>query len=541
MPGAGKKCDCGSGKRYEACCGARKVSSLDQVRWRRAGQELRRKLGEFADQPSFAWDAARGQDLYLGSLDQQLVDRQDDFTMERCFEWFIFDYRLSGGQTIIDNFREEQADHLSEHETTLLAGWCCSRISLYEVREVIPGEGLIVLDLLSHGEYYVHDINAASEIGAGSILLMRVLKVGQEYEFSTSGLALPAECKTALVNRINNDLQEYLKKGKRPEKRTLTGYLKEKAHKINAWVMEMGVGGGAPDLPARERAKTYRTIFTVNNWLEVLNLLKQSASFLLLEEKKETDGSFVQATAAWLGEPRRLKAPEYEEGPDGIERYASPDGGLRPVLGHIILTPQFMLFTAGSGREHAEAEKMLLGLFNGLVDQQNDISRARQSRLAEVIFEAVLEAASLKDEEARKKTFQKKLFPADGNYSWPDAGCAEVAGRVREDLKTRGYNQKQQKSALKLWFDFCSKERPSMRKTAVWAATVVYAFARLEMEKGLRQQDLAGEYGVASSTISNKFRELCKSLELVAYDGRYSTKRPPGGKRRKDSPLLREF
>ena len=80
-----------------------------------------------------------------------------------------------------------------------------------------------------------------------------------------------------------------------------------------------------------------------------------------------------------------------------------------------------------------------------------------------------------------------------------------------------------------------------MRKTAVWAATVVYAFARLEMEKGVRQQDLAGEYGVASSTISNKFRQICKSLELVAYDGRYSTKKPQGGRRRKDSPLLRDF
>lgn len=538
MPGAGKKCGCGSGKPYEACCGARKVSSLDQVRWRRAGQELRRKLGEFADQPSFAWDAARAQDLYLGSLDQQLVDRQDDFTMERCFEWFIFDYKMSGGQTIIETFREEQAYLLSEHERNLLADWCCSRISMYEVQEVIPGQGLIVLDLLAHGEYYVHDINAASEIGAGSILLMRVLKVGQEYEFSTSGLALPAECKTALVNRINKDLQEHLK-GKKSERRTLTGYLKEKAHKINAWVMEMGVGGGSADLQPRERTKTYRTIFAVINWLEALNLLKQSSSFLLIQEKTEPDGSFIQATAAWLGESHHLEAPTGKPGEN--ERSAGPPDGLRPVLGHIILTPQFMVFTAGSCGELAEAEKMLLSLFNGFVDQQQDISRARQSRLAEVVFEAVLDAASQKDREEAKKVFQKPVLSTDGNYSWPDEGCAEVAGRVREDLKTRGYNQKQQKRALKLWFDFCSKERPSMRKTAVWAATVVYAFARLEMEKGVRQQDLAGEYGVASSTISNKFRQLCKSLELVAYDGRYSTKKPQGGKRRKDSPLLREF
>ncbi|MCL6638806.1 MAG: hypothetical protein K6T80_03885 [Firmicutes bacterium] len=520
MPGAGKKCDCGSGKLYEACCGARKVSSLEQVRWRRAGQELRRKLGEFADQPSFAWDAARAQDLYLGSLDQQYVDRQDDFTMERCFEWFIFDYKLSNGQTVIETFRDEQSYALNDYERALLADWCCSRISLYEVCRVIAAEGLIVEDLLGQGEYYVHDVNAASEIGVGSVLLMRVLKVGNEYEFSTSGLALPAECKSSLLHRIDMDRLEYFQ-GKRPEKRTLATYLRDRAHRINTWVMELGTGGGPADLPLKERVKTYRTIYAVKNWLAVLNLLKKSSSFRLIEEITGADGRFARATAAWLGEQR--SRPER-----GVD--------LRPVLGHMILTPQFLVFTTGSGNDLAAAEKMLLSLFNGLVDGHSGMSRARQSRLAEAVFEAVLEAATLKAREGRREN-----GPNIGNYSWPDAGCAEVAGRVREDLKTRGYSQRQQKRALKLWFDFCSKERPSIRKTAAWAATVVYAFARLEMEKGVRQQDLAGEYGVASSTISSKFRQLCKSLELVAYDGRYSTKKPPRGKRRKDAPLLREY
>ena len=46
----------------------------------------------------------------------------------------------------------------------------------------------------------MRDLNAAAEIDVGSILFMRVLKVGEEYEFSTSGLALPCEYGEQLLN-----------------------------------------------------------------------------------------------------------------------------------------------------------------------------------------------------------------------------------------------------------------------------------------------------------------------------------------------------
>jgi hypothetical protein len=112
-------------------------------------------------------------------------------------------------------------------------------------------------------------------------------------------------------------------------------------------------------------------------------------------------------------------------------------------------------------------------------------------------------------------------------YSWPEPGYAAVADRVQDGLRALGYGPKQQKGALKLWYDFCSKEQPSIRKTAVWAATVIYAFGRLENEKMVKQQDLAGQYGVASSTISSRFKLICQSLQLVAYDKRYTSKKPP--------------
>ena len=517
MPGVKKPCPCGSGEPYEKCCGERKVLYfLDQARWRRAGQDLRRSLGEFADQPSFAWDAARAQDLYLGCLSRQLVDRDDDFTMERCFEWFIFDYKISSGRTVIETFHEERSQAMRDLEAALLREWSRSRISLYEVTAVIEGEGLTVKDLLSRKTLQVHDVNAASEIEAGSVLLMRVLKVGEVYEFSTSGLALPGQCKEPLLKRLHQDREEYFRE-KKTELRGWGIYLQERAHQINAWVMEYGVSGShnRNDSPSKE-GQECRTILAVENYQDALKQLIESDSIRLIREVKDRAGAFRQATAALLGEPSKQGGQEEGKAPAGVLR-TKPAGhrktGLRQVIGHLILTPRFMIITAGSPGLLSQCEKLSMNLLTG---------RAPVDRPPEAMGEER----------------QKKTVTEGEPYSWPEPGYAAVAGSVRNGLEALGYNPVQQRGALKLWFDFCSKERPSIRKTAVWAATVIYAFTRLEMETGLKQQELAGQYGVASSTISARFRTLCHSLELVAYDRRYSTKKPPLAGSGQSHPLL---
>ncbi|MDD4237856.1 MAG: hypothetical protein PHT62_04805 [Desulfotomaculaceae bacterium] len=480
MPGTEKSCPCGSGKPYFHCC-SRKIFSLDQIRWRHAGQDLRRSLGDFADQPSFAWEAARAQDLYLGCMDQHLVDRYDDFTMERCFEWFIFDYKLSSGKTVIETFRQENLHDLGGKGSELAKDWANSPISLYEVTMTLTGEGLLIRDLLGRGVIRVHDVNAASEIESGNILLMRVLKVGDEYEFSTSGLALPGDCKEALLNHLRQGRQEYFDK-LRTRARGWKSYLKESAHKINAFVLELGTSGAQPvqDSPGRNGLERM-AIFAVENWQDALEKINHSGDFTLLRELYDSSGVFRQAAVALLGR-------SYGKKP------------LRVVIGHLLLTPKFMVITVATTGFMQEARRMLTALF-----QEN-----------------IMESLGHRRERPAEGITAPLSFD-----SWPEPGYAAVADRVQDGLKDLGYGPKQQKGALKLWYDFCSKEQPSIRKAAVWAATVIYAFGRLENEKVVKQQDLAGQYGVASSTISSRFRLLCQSLQLVAYDTRYTSKKPP--------------
>jgi len=529
MPGNERSCPCGSGKSYEKCCGKNNVLfSLDQVRWRRAGQDLRRRLGEFADQPSFTWDAARAQDLYLGCLDAQLADRDDDFTMERCFEWFIFDYKLSSGRTVIETFRDDNSHILSSREASLVRDWARTRISLYEVTGVIPDEGLYIKDLIGQREFKVRDINAAAEIVTGNILLMRVLKVGEEYEFSTSGLALPGHYKEPLLERIHRDRQDYFT-GKKAGARGWIVYLQERAHRINAWVMELGLSGARGEKePAGRSLPECRVILSVENWQEALNSLRRSDTCRMIRELKDCSGVFRQATAAILGRHRRLDGPAQ---PPMVPAEASDECAVKtgeavlsPVIGHLVLTQQFIIITAGLPKLLSKCKKTLMELFKGAV-AESPAGRQRRPYTSD--------GAALTED-------RQKIAGGEGdNYPWPEPEHAAVASWVKAGLDALGYNPKQQKGALKLWYDYCSKEKPSVRKAAVWAATVIYTFTRVEMENGLKQQDLAGRYGVASSTISARFRQLCRALELVAYDKRYSTKKPPSAGLWEYHPLFR--
>jgi len=500
MSGTGKLCPCASGKLYEQCCGRDRVLySLDQARWRRAGRNLRRSLGEFADQPFFAWDAARAQDLYLGCLDEHLVDHDDDFTMERCFEWFIFDYELSSGRTIIETFLEERLPGLSYWEALLLKEWVRTRISLYEVTEIVPGKGVILKELLKPGKITVRDANAADEVKVGNIILIRVLKVGQEYEFSTSGLALREGCKEPVLQWLRRNRQEYIRqKGKKAETRSWAAYLKEKAHIVNARVMELGVSE-----PHKEKNGTgkdmlaARSILPVTSWQPIMRSINHSASFRMVRELRDKSGAFKQAVAAILGEPRRR--PEVKEQVMAGLNSGNGEAGLRPVQGLLVLTPRFIIINAANPEQAFKCREYVLSCFKTEIKEDDERDRDR--------------------------------------YSWPEPGYAVVAGSVRDGLESLGYNPKQQKGALKLWFDYCSKERPSIRKAEVWTATVIYTFTRLEMTDKVKQEDLAGRYGVSSSTISSRFRLFCRSLDLVTYDRRYATRKPPPAGVRKDWPL----
>jgi hypothetical protein len=373
-----------------------KIVHLKQYKIFRAAQSLRHKLGDFADQPFFAQEMGRARQFYFSSIDPEFLEEYDEFVAERFFEWFIFDLSLSPGKTILELFAE--TPDLSSEESGLLAEWMNSRLNFYEVREVFSGQGVVLEELFGQKRFFVQDGGASRSVQPGMILYIRILKVGDVYEFSTSGLLLPPFWKELIVSRIREDIKSYCRKRKLSLSKGREAYWRENACLLNAWVIELGM-----------------------------------SSYL-----------FYRA---------------------GVGESSNP--GNRP-----------------GAREGLRIEKSL-----GSGDDS--------------LFRIVPETS----------------------YSWPSPECSRVAVGVVNDLKGYGYSRVQVESALRLWCDYCLQARPSIRKVSLWVAVVAYTMSRLEYDRRINQTFLAEKYGVSVSAISGGFRKLCRALELVVFDRRYSTRR----------------
>lgn len=244
-----QQCPCGQQRAYRDCCGKpEKVVSLAQAKWRRSSAELRRKLGEFAEEVVFLREAASAQEVYFAQIEEDVRGLDDELLIERCFEWFIFDYPLSSGQTLIELFGDVCGSRLSFPEAVLLVLWQEARANFYEVKTVFPGKGVVLKELVFGEEIWVREPGVQDDIVPGSILYVRILRVGEEYEFSTSAVGLPAVFKSELLRWLKRDFNNWRQTSKLEGSKAWVEYLRSQAHRLNGYIVRLGLGLSEPAL-----------------------------------------------------------------------------------------------------------------------------------------------------------------------------------------------------------------------------------------------------------------------------------------------------
>ncbi|RJQ25165.1 MAG: hypothetical protein C4589_11620 [Peptococcaceae bacterium] len=495
-------------------------------------------------------------------------DFDDDFSIERYYEWFIFDFKLSSGQTVLESFQQEYYSTLSDYEKTLLMEWGKAYISLYEVKSILPGRGVMVSDLLTGKKVKLNVADPETDVAPGNMLFLRVLKIGDEYEFSAGGLVLPAECKASLLRRLRESFRSFqLEKGSSSS--TIEYYLKEKFLKINAWVMELAddSGLGQDALSGKHKQLGNWVIIQIKDWQAVLKIIKKSNSFLFIKEVSSRSGELSIGMAAWLSR-------NFKKGKSALLEDRSPflkcqSTCLRQVLGHLILTQRVLILGSRSIKRLREGKRMLIAILGDLIERRPKHFRNIQGNVIEAILtasttfsmnppharqlflstkgkgtqkvscrrvrwqkaiKAILKASEKLEETKRNRSGanRKQISGEVGDFTWPQPEYARVAGQVLAKMREWNYSPEQQEKSLKLWYDYCSQKQPSFRKEGTWIAAIIYAIACLEMDGAVRQCDLAKEFEVAASAISANFRQLCRTLKLVVFDQRYSTlKLPP--------------
>ncbi len=449
-----------------------KVLFLDQYRWRKAGRILRQKLGEFAADPVFSDEMARARQLYLADINPHLVDENDEILMERCFEWFIFDYVMEDGETLIDIY--SSVSNISAMEKKLIGDWSGSRMSVFEVCAISGQKGLRIRDLILSRKFTVNNYAVSGKLEKGSVIFMRVLRVGNEHEFSTGGLALPPDCGKPLIMKIKADLDRYAARSRR-KSFSLDRYLRDRAHKINAWMLDFALN--PPDPAGQSQCRPAHSMSS---------LIAQRITDLFLDDYYEK----------WINRPvQALDGKTPRESCKTVEGRAKVEDLLKEL-------------------EIVEMIRIKKG------EPYYDINKVR-TRLGLI--------PGNRDHAVPGEIQSPPAAPARPGYKWATRAQAEVALMIKKDLKAKNYSPIQIEGALKLWSDYCDRENPGVRKEKLWLAAVVYTLARLEFNGNVPQHKVADEYGVSPSSLSEKYRSICKSLDLVVFDRRYTSVKSPIG------------
>lgn len=159
---------------------------------------------------------------------------------ERCFEWFIFDFPVTGEETILELFSQVAAEYLNEREQALLNWWGGTPTTFYEVK-ALGQQVVLVEDILTGDTFCVRGFQNPADMAVGNILYLRVLRVGEEFEFSTAGLSLPGGAKEPLLSWLKRDFAVFRRISKR-KKVSWPLYLRQRAHRIMAWAAAFGTG-----------------------------------------------------------------------------------------------------------------------------------------------------------------------------------------------------------------------------------------------------------------------------------------------------------
>lgn len=155
--GRNDPCPCGSGKKYKKCCMIK--SSVGYGTDEFLKSKIIQDLLEFSENNyEDAMDKAF-QFFWRHYSPFESGDAEiEKFCESNFVEWFIYDWVIdeATGKTIIDIFLKENPG-LTQDEINVLNMMKNAYISLYEVQEVFPEQGLLLKDLFSNEEYMVRE------------------------------------------------------------------------------------------------------------------------------------------------------------------------------------------------------------------------------------------------------------------------------------------------------------------------------------------------------------------------------------------------
>jgi hypothetical protein len=171
---------------------------------------IERMLDYYFTKPSLREDVWRAlkeffHKPHLAPGDRLEIEEKDEGVFN---EWFVFDFKLSNGKTLLEDFYERNPYNLKMARLQVYKDLQENYFGFYKVKEVRLGEGLTLENLQTAKVYEVREFTATFCLKEEQIFSARVGRVGDHYELVGSNpLFGPV--------RMNSNFENFLRKEKK--------------------------------------------------------------------------------------------------------------------------------------------------------------------------------------------------------------------------------------------------------------------------------------------------------------------------------------
>jgi sulfur relay (sulfurtransferase) DsrC/TusE family protein len=163
------------------------------------------------DNIKYAEDAFK---RFFGSLANDIEYEISDAEEAIFVSWYIFDYKTTKGDRMIDLYLKAYDQQLSHGETHMLNLWNKTHVSIYEVISVNSGSEVLLEDIYTANKLLLEDKNFVQRAKKWELALVRIIPVGESYHFAgASTRFLPME-KSSLLKYGKNKFKSYQKRNK---------------------------------------------------------------------------------------------------------------------------------------------------------------------------------------------------------------------------------------------------------------------------------------------------------------------------------------
>jgi len=336
--GRNDPCPCGSGKKYKKCClnkdEARKSEKTSATP---KEIELRERLLSFSGKERYKKNFEKAYHLFNRRPFKEplVLDENGEVTLGFFLEWFIHDFPLKNGLTIIEEYYEEKKEKLSEEERSLLKYEMASYLSLYEVTSVTPEVGLRLKDLFTNEEMDIVEVKGSLTMVKWDVIFARVIRMGSVNKLSGMITLIPRRNKEEIISSI----QKTWKKVKEETgKSDWPNFMKSNAQLIHHLIEDQFSVEAVFLTEEHHRIISSKAVYDVKNFDSIRYRLSKEFDFITDTE----DGEKIRFT--WL---KRGRSKDWEEGKlvEGSVILRSEmirgEGELRwTSLGNVDLTPK---------------------------------------------------------------------------------------------------------------------------------------------------------------------------------------------------------